>query len=377
MIKVIHKILLISILLLPCTSLVSWGQGVCSQTLIEARDEFDGGHLYGIPSLLKGCLDKGFSKQERIQAYWLLTRTYLIIDDPISAEYSYLELLKLDPEYVIDKENDPIEMVYLSKKFMTTPVFTWTIGKVGLNYSKSVIINQYGVDNTNLSGEKYNYKIGFQLGGAIDLNFNSNYSLCAELLYSQKLYEYSNLLFIQDQLSYTELQHWIDVPVYLKYSTQRNKFYPFAYAGYSLNLALGARATTELLNIEGGTSGESATNLPVTGPPINIGDKRELINTSLIFGIGTRYRIGYRYLSVELRGNFGLTNVLNIDNQYSKSGDSYNDELLFRYGKTESDFRMNSYSLMFGFVQPLYKPRKITPNKGVLSGVFKKNKKSE
>lgn len=376
MTKFLLKSLLISITICLAINTASRGQGACSQTLIDARTEFEAGHLYGIPAILKPCLDKGFSKQERIQAYWLLTRTYLIIDDPISAENSYLELLKLDPEYIIDEDNDPIEMVYLSKKFTTTPIFTWTIGKAGVSLSKPVIINQYGVDNTFSSNEAYKYKVGFQLGGAIDLNISDQFSLCAEVLYSQKKYEYNNLLFVQDELNYIELQHWVDLPFYLKYTIEKNKFYPFVYAGYSVNLALGASANVKFINIEGAV-GESTTNLPVTGPPIKLGDKREFFNTSLIFGVGARYRIGYHYLSFEVRSLMGLTNVLNIDNQYVKNGNDYSDELLFRYAKAESDFRMNSYSIMFGFVKPLYKPRKKTDRVGPFSRIFKKKNKSE
>ena len=78
---------------------ISYSQTLCSQALSAAQISFDNGHLYGIPSGLKDCLDNGFTKQERIQAYKLLTITYLFIDDPISAENSYLSLLRLDPEH--------------------------------------------------------------------------------------------------------------------------------------------------------------------------------------------------------------------------------------------------------------------------------------
>ena len=113
----------IAFLLLP---LVAKGQNSsCQEVLQQARESFDAGNFYEIPAKLKPCLDRGFNRSQRIQAYYLLTRTYLMIDDPISAENSYLELLRLDPEYDIDEDQDPIDIVYLSRKFTTTPIFEY------------------------------------------------------------------------------------------------------------------------------------------------------------------------------------------------------------------------------------------------------------
>src|SRR5258708_1919531 len=87
----------------------------CEQTLDQASNEFNAGHFYGIPSLLKSCIEKNaFTNEQQVRAYLLLCQTYLIIDDPIAAEDSYLKLLKADPEYVATDEKDPIDVVFLS-----------------------------------------------------------------------------------------------------------------------------------------------------------------------------------------------------------------------------------------------------------------------
>src|ERR1051325_7143028 len=96
----------------------------CEQTLNQATAEFDAGRFYSLPSILKPCLDKGFSKEQKVRAYLLLTQSYLILNDPIAAENSYLQLLVADPEYVANPVRDPVDVYYLSKKFTTTPVFT-------------------------------------------------------------------------------------------------------------------------------------------------------------------------------------------------------------------------------------------------------------
>src|SRR5690348_8801996 len=110
--------------LLAMVSFGALGQGQeCEQTLNRATAEFDAGRFYALPSLLKPCLDNGFSKEQKVRAYLLLTQSYLVLNDPIAAENSYLQLLKADPEFVANPVRDPVDVYYLSKKFTTTPLF--------------------------------------------------------------------------------------------------------------------------------------------------------------------------------------------------------------------------------------------------------------
>ena len=60
----------------------------CEQTLNAASVEFDAGRFYGLPTLLKQCLDNGFSKEQKVRAYLLLTQAYLVLDDPIAAVWN-------------------------------------------------------------------------------------------------------------------------------------------------------------------------------------------------------------------------------------------------------------------------------------------------
>ena len=97
----------------------------CAQTLNQAGDEFNAGHFYGIPALLKSCIEKNaFTNEQKVRAYLLLCQAYLIIDDPIAAEDSYLKLLRADPEYVASEDKDPVDVVFLSRKFKSTPILT-------------------------------------------------------------------------------------------------------------------------------------------------------------------------------------------------------------------------------------------------------------
>ncbi len=100
-------------------------QDECEIVLTQATEEFNAGHLYGIPAMLKGCIEKINNREWRQRAYILLAETYLLLEDPIGAEQSYLNVLRANPEFVTDEKRDPIDLVYLSRKFTATPIFAW------------------------------------------------------------------------------------------------------------------------------------------------------------------------------------------------------------------------------------------------------------
>ena len=327
----------------------------CVETLNRARQNFADGHLYGIPAVLKPCIDNGFNKNQKIQAYWLLTRTYLIIDDPISAEDSYLKLLKLDPEYKVDQEKDPIEMVYLSEKFTTTPIFVLFV-KAGFNFTWASVIHNYGVDNTNLSNEAYRGEAGFQLGGGAEWNITDHLSLGLEVNLANRRYGYSNNLFEVDDLDFLETQTSVNIPLFLKYRVTYDKFQPFLYIGQTQHVLVSASAEVSLT--DRATSGEeNLTEFPVTGPREDLDDLRDLFTRSLIGGIGFNYRVGYNYLVMDIRYQLGMENIIDINNQFSDP------DLLYRYGFVDDDKKLNTLAVSVGFVKPLYKPRKIKRRK--------------
>ena len=347
---------------LTCSaSIFSLAQSVCAVSLSTAQDSFDSGNLYGILAVLQPCLDDGFSKAEKIQAYWLLTKTYLIVDDPISAENSYLKLLNIDPEYKVDNENDPIETIYLSKKFKTTPIFTFNIVKAGFNTTSVEVINAYVTGNSNKTLPSYFGEVGFQVSSALEWNVNEQWSLNVEAMFIKRSFSLSNILFVEDKQTLKENQFWIELPVYVKYSRSFDKFHPYVYGGYDLQYLLSAHTQPKLINkepLEGGGLAE----FPVSGLDVSITEARKRFTSSVIVGLGVKYPIGnYNplYLTFDVRYTIGLKNLLDEQSQYIKSGDNYDNELQFVYGYVDSDFRINSLSASFGIVKPLYKPRKI------------------
>jgi len=69
------------------TSIVGYGQ-VCISTLDRAKASFQDGKLYDVPQILEACIKKGFSNEQKVEAFELLTLVYLYIDEPEKISHS-------------------------------------------------------------------------------------------------------------------------------------------------------------------------------------------------------------------------------------------------------------------------------------------------
>lgn len=331
----------------------------CEQSLTQAQDEFNAGHFYGLPSILKDCLPK-FSTEQSVRAYLLLAQSYLLIDDPIAAEDSYLKLLTADPEYVADVSKDPIDIFYLSKKFTTTPIFTPHI-RVGGNASIYQLIHQVNPFSEPVN-TKHILKTGFQLGGGMDWNINENFSLCTELTYSNKRFKtnYSGN-FKQDNLSIVEKQNWFDLPLYLKYADDEGKIRPFGYAGYMLNILLAPKAELSYTNQ---SSVANEGQVPTVGPDVKLAYKRDKLNRSILVGGGFRYKWGKDFVFADLRYMIGLTNLTNTKANYYEAkegavGEYTVADTATKYAFVGDYFRLDNVSISIGYVKPIYHPSKV------------------
>jgi Outer membrane protein beta-barrel domain len=332
----------------------------CEASLSVANGEFNAGRFFSLPSILKGCLENGFTKEQKVRAYILLCQVYLINDEPAEAEASYLKLLVADPEYIATPELDPIDVVYLSKKFTTRPVFTPHF-KVGTNTTFISLIHEPST-NGEPDSVKSSFvpKPGISLGGGLDWNMSDRISMSADVIFSTRKFSKSARGFFgNDRNDQTVTLSWIDLPFYLKYQDYEGKFRPYGYAGYGLHVKLGASAEYTYVNKERpSTEGGFGTETPTEGSVEKISDKQFLLNQSIVFGGGMKYKIDKNYLFVDLRILLGLSNVTNTATIYS-SGKTYPDPNSLKYNVVNDLYRVNSINLTLGYIFPVYNPRKI------------------
>jgi hypothetical protein len=333
----------------------------CEETLNQATEEFSAGHFYEIATLLKPCLDRNdFTNEQRVRANLLLTQAYLILDNPVDAEASYLKLLKADPEYVATAEKDPIDVVYLSKKFTSTPIFTPHL-RIGLNTSFYRNIHTLSANGDPNQQIHRTLRVGFQVGAGVDWNITNNWSLCAEGILSNRSYglNISGISAI-DNLLVTEKHFDFDIPVYLKYSIDKGRIRPYGYAGFAGNLLLTAKTKLVYNNNTANKTGSSTQS--AEGPDVNFLYQRKQFAHSFVVGGGIKYKIGKDYLFADVRYMAGMSN-LTLQNNYDPPAGNTSGGLIPSYISTyryvPSLYRLDNLSLSFGYIRPLYNPRKI------------------
>ncbi len=315
-------------------------QNACESTLTRAQEEFDAGRFESVPEILKGCLERNQNREWEQRAYLLLAQTYLLLENSEMADASYLKVLKANPEYVTDENRDPIDLVYLSKRFTATPVFSF-YGKIGLNASFTSVINDVKISPQGNVTEEYSTGAGWQGGVGIQFHYNENLGLSGELNYSFSSFVHRTKGLFQEgnySLAFTDRQTWLSLPILVRYTWPGMRLEPFAYGGASINLLVRDRA-------------DIVINSNLESPVIDYLDMRNKLHRSLVVGGGLRYKWGLRYLFGEVRYAHGLTNITKPETRYNIINESW--------PYVDDDFRLNNLFVNVGYIHPLYKARKL------------------
>ncbi len=362
-------------------SVQALAQQDCELTLTNATKEFQDGHFYTIPSILGGCLTS-FSNDQKLRAYLLLTQTYLLLDDPIGAKVSYLGVLKANPEFIADENIHSTDVVYLSKRFTASPIFAF-FAKAGTNVSPVKVIQDNNAFGDARVTEGYKLTIGYHVDAGGDFYLSEHVGIRAELNYSFNRYQLnSQNYFERDTKSFDERQTWISLPVTILYTKAIGKYRPYGYLGYSPAFLSRDVATIRITNYNASEEGETIAEgeqVDKKSPDINIVNKRNRINQSILLGGGVKMKFGLRFFFLDVRYAIGLKNIVDKKNLYADYSISplTSDEFIQSfnpvgsYAHVDDFFRINNLSVSVGVLQPLYKPRELkrARTRGVLKRI--------
>ncbi|WKZ61457.1 MAG: outer membrane beta-barrel protein [Cyclobacteriaceae bacterium] len=322
----------------------------CEQTLSLATEEFNAGRFYGIPALLKPCIDRGFGREQRQRAYLLLAQTYLILDDPISAENSYLEILRANPEFEADTALHPIDLVYLSKKFTADPIFSLFL-KLGGNTSPVRVIHTINPWGSEISND-YKLRLGVQVGGGVDWNITRELALTAEFNALTASYRKNQIRASGDEFLYVGNQFWFMTPISVRFSDTKGNLRPYGYGGFALQWLVSERGRVTSIKTDIINEGTPQSNTRES-PALTMTDFRNKVNYSFFVGGGVRYKRGLDYVFADVRYSFGLSNIVVPTSTYGQQTPA------IEFGHVDDLFRIDNLALSIGYVRPLYKPRKL------------------
>ena len=116
MIKQILIYLIITSFFIP----LSFAQDDCSVLLRRAQKYYDDGVIEEVPALLTSCLEDGFTKEEKVDAYKLLILCSIYEDNIDQADDQMLAFLKANPEYEINQSVDAAEFIHFFKSYKTS-----------------------------------------------------------------------------------------------------------------------------------------------------------------------------------------------------------------------------------------------------------------
>src|SRR5258708_19645527 len=289
-----------------------------AQTLRLARSVYEQGRLHEIPDLISKNV-ASFSKIELVDAYRLLTLSYIYLEEPEKADESMQKLLSTDHFYEPNPNVEPAEFVGLYKTFRTTPVFSYGF-KFGGNTTMPLLNSIYYSSSAAPGNGKYALKFGFQAGAVFEKEFFSDSKkaflkklvFAPEVLYTSRTFGYTNAnVFVSDSLVGTSVedqvvtikQNWLDINPVFQLKLSKSKFNPYVGLGPGVSFLLSAKNT--MVSTRKGGAGV------VSGPDVDFKKSYNGLVPSVLVSSGPKYRFVDFYIRGEVRVEYALRNPVN------------------------------------------------------------------
>lgn len=347
----------------------------CTQKLVQAERDYEAGRLAGIPGSVSGCLSdpNGFSKEERIRAHRLLTLVYIFTDNEPEAERSLVNLLKADPEHLLDQATDPAELFYLYEQFQVDPIFRLGL-RLGLNNSYPTIMESFATSNQLVGRKFYNgsedgadpnanltdlqgtpFPIGFWGELTFEKYLGRNFEIVGGVQARISNYDVDNFFNNEGERFFNFIRNrqvYGRVPIYVRYTYNYNRrtgAKPYAILGFSGDYLLSA--TYSSASRSGGTP--FTLNATQGEDDLKTFNQVNDLNISLTAGLGVKLPIqNTNALTFEFRYDNSLLNYINAENRYS------NQTVAFDLGHVEDNLTLNFVSFSIGYIYSIYNPKK-------------------
>jgi hypothetical protein len=307
--------------------------------LNEAQKLYENGKIEQIPSLLNNCIESGFNRENRIQAFRLLTLVYLFEDNSVKAEKTLLSLLKIDPEYKVNQAIDPVEFIRLYNSFNTAPLFSLGI-LGGPSMTVPHLIEPVSPNGFDEANPQYSSSgISVSVGLKAIYHINSIWDLSIEPSFSYLSFQLVERVNTVNTTTVNEVMKYLNFPVFGTYYFYKTKKYDFyGEAGFSYDMFL-----------SGYINGEVTTNnneTPSVEPgEIQTANLRNNYNLAGSIGLGSRIDLNRSNIQVALRYKFGIMNVVNPESRAIENYSGYGSE----YRDCDNDFSINNFYIMIGY----------------------------
>jgi hypothetical protein len=336
--------LFITVVLSLIFSISSYAQKSCLNTLREAKDLYEQGLINEIPQLLSGCMESGFTRAQRIEAYKLIILAYLFDDDQFAAEKMMDEFLRKFPEYEV-MPNDPVEFVYLLESYQTSSFYSINVS-FGPTFSNQQVLESYSQVDRDQTITKDKTGVGYQFLFGISRNLWKDFNGSLGVIYSKNNYSQNEKTnyYIGDGISSfseqkaSEYLTKIDVPLTFTYGFGKGGINSYLRFGGMASFI--SNATLKVDRIQPGIE-------PISNEII-VNQNREKYYFSLIAGTGLEFKVPRGFIVLDLRYCMGMQNLVNVNNRFSSQRHLY----------TDDDYKLNSVTLSLGYHFRIYQSKK-------------------
>lgn len=334
------SLLFLSVILL--VSSLGWTQTNCSDQLRLAQRRYDSGLLDDIPSILEPCLNRGFTKEEKANAYKMLIQTYLFSDLPDKADAMMLRFLREFSNYTI-LANDHSEFVNLYKTYRTSPIMKIEVA-LGGNLSLPFIKEFYGLGNLNTTSHEYspNFGFGFEVNyiNKFFNNFDGSVGLSYSFLgigYWDVPYEFTNV-----GAKYKNM--YLGLPLALRYNKDLFGIDFFVKGGIEPVYLLYSKInfTRTRINYQDDITGTE-----------NLIDFQRRFDFRPILSIGANIKVWNADILLTAGVKFGTVMPTKSATRYS------NEDLYQKYYFIPDDYLINQVFFNVSYVFSIYNPKKI------------------
>lgn len=321
---------------------VSFSQNSCTQKLEHAEELYEVGQIDKVAPLLEDCIENGFSKEERVRAYRLLTLCNLYYNENKKAIRSMEKLLRTNPEYKIS-EFDPSEFISMHNTFRTKPVFI-----TGIKSSFGGI-HFYSVDNYNDINSMESYGVytpgvSYSAGLSFESPIITELSVVYEFYYKSYGYSYEDMILDYAEITFQEQITGIEVPVLLQWNILKKDIVPYINAGVSFDYLLSSAGRFERRDRIGEEYRE-----PVT-LDLDLADSRTPLNYAFTAGAGVRWKnfLGRGYLTLDVRYSRYFESLVNPASRADHP------EMVYSFLTTDNALRIENTQIMLGYKMPIY-----------------------
>lgn len=332
----------------------------CAYTLEEAQDMFDAGLIESVPEKLSGCLHRGFTSEEKLQAYKLVILSYLYDDNLEDADRVMLEFLSEYPSYE-PVATDPREFIVLMESYDRRPVLMIG-GSLGINFTFPLITGRMGT--YNYSTNEGNYLpggAGFHGSFRIDKQLNERFGLSGEISFSHNRFDFYLDNDTEDQaftgeitdfsnIEYYETQNRLSIPLSVNYNLNNSRLRPTFLLGVAPSILFTATGDgyREYANTD------KTRYDPVIVSNVEIMPVRRFINLVAFAGIGLEYKVGPGELFMDARF------CVQVLNQVPQGADRFVQKLAFETFYVTDNLLLNHVAISAGYMFPIYHPKKIS-----------------